>query len=124
MKIKAVVTSRGDQFTSARQGFSVEVKPCPCCGNEKLSVGVQQAMVFGVRCDRLILENRIIVPSGCGLLLAVHIPDERVGKKTLYQVEKETIMKAVEAWNKRAKQPRQSPSYAVELQHESSKKKP
>jgi len=45
-----------------------DVLPCPCCGKNKLIIGVQAAWEMGVRCSRYI--------GGCGLQINVGFPEK------------------------------------------------
>ena len=92
MNIIAYVTARGNKVTKMRKGFVIEVKPCPCCGNYKLSVGVQSCMGFGVCCDRY--------NGGCGLKIEREYSNTP-SNRTLYQTEKALIHETVNIWNNR-----------------------
>jgi hypothetical protein len=84
-----------------------KVKPCPCCGNSDLDVGIQGSLLFGVRCMTMDKEGNL---GGCRLRIVREIPDEypeelwndnRTPKQNLRELERWTLEKAIRAWNRR-----------------------
>lgn len=100
---------------------ATDAKPCPCCGNTYLYVGVMSSDSYGVHCrsgedmvDRILIRRGDIAPDdvhlqGCGLQLAVNIPDDYpadfppklVGKKAIEYLRKLVLYEAVRRWNQR-----------------------
>lgn len=95
--------------------------PCPCCGNIQLYVGTLSSDSMGVHCrsgedvvDRILISRGEISPDdivlqGCGLQLAVPVPDEYprkfpkdlVGMEAVEHLRFLTLVEAVRRWNKR-----------------------
>lgn len=73
-------------------------KPCPCCGNSALYIGPMTGLTFGVQCR----DHK--TRKGCGLKMERQCPDRRPRScKTMLDVDKYTLRKAIEAWNRRAR---------------------
>jgi hypothetical protein len=94
-------------FTSLKIDLGVfNVRPCPCCGEDRgftkgddfllgLFIGPTMATQMGVEC------------YSCGLKMVRDWPDRTPrGCKTLDDVSRYTLNKAVRAWNRRVKEKR------------------
>ena len=99
----------------------MEVKPCPCCGNPDLYVGVLSSDTHGVHCLRGSedIAIRWMVHfghikgdeglKGCGLKMEVPIPDDYpddfpedlVGYDAVDKLAELTLAEAVRRWNMR-----------------------
>jgi hypothetical protein len=67
-------------------------KPCPCCGGRGFRAGHLSAMSLGIEC------------SGCGLNIYRTVPFKAIrGIRTINQIDRYLLDKAIEAWNRRAK---------------------
>ena len=86
--------------------FKVEILPCPFCGNRELWIGPKAAMRLGVKCRWFKEEKgKHLEFIGCGAGISLDMDDPVVGKVdgSFSQLEKKTVLKAVELWNKRSK---------------------
>jgi hypothetical protein len=69
-------------------------KPCPCCGNKRLYVGVTAHCEMGVQCEP--------IRGGCGLRMLREWPDRYPrGVKTLRAFKHWVLQQVIEAWNRR-----------------------
>lgn len=88
----------------------IKVKPCPCCGNNKLHIGSQGGTRYGVKCVDWEAIDQNKENYGCGLQLSVDYPDDwpkelrgNRGKKSLESLNKWCLEKAIKLWNKRTR---------------------
>ena len=79
-----------------------KVKPCPCCGNAKLYVGVMSSTTWGVQCGYYFNKQFV----GCGLNITTdmftmsgNLPK---GCKNFKDAEKFALKLSIKNWNKRA----------------------
>lgn len=94
MKVEVYLKPPGERART----YKVEAKPCPCCGNENLDIGVQAAMTMGIRCARYPITG----PGGCGLRITREYPEYRPKNcKTCYAMEKMLIEECLKVWNTR-----------------------
>ena len=80
----------------------IEIKPCPCCGSNRIKVGIASANGYHVKCTKCGIRSPEISTE------SLNPKDFNFSENTYYeeyesQVGFKCCQKALEVWNKRIK---------------------